>query len=228
MRTVAIISRKGGAGKTNIAVHLAACAEGKGMRAGIVDLDPQATSTKWGARRVENALSVGADVVSAQAFTLPKLLAEARSAGAQLMLLDTAPHADAMAVDAARAADFVLVPCRPAIADIEAIPASADIARLAGRPFAVVLNAAMAQGARADEARSELERLGLVVAPVEVGHRVASGDAMIPGQGVTEYRPGSAAAQEIERLFDWMLRHLGSDAASGRPVAVKTRRGIAA
>ena len=39
MRTVAIISRKGGAGKTNIAVHLAACAEGKGVRAGIVDLD---------------------------------------------------------------------------------------------------------------------------------------------------------------------------------------------
>ena len=228
MRTVAIISRKGGAGKTNVAIHLAACAEGKGMRAGIVDLDPQATSTKWGARRVENALSVGADVVSAQAFSLPKLLAEARSAGAQLMLLDTAPHADAMAVDAARAADFVLIPCRPAIADIEAIPASADIARLAGKPFAVVLNAAIAQGTRADEARSELERLGLVVAPVEVGHRVAFGDAMIPGQGVTEYRPGSPAAQEIEGLFDWMLRHFGVEAANGRPVVVKTRRRIAA
>jgi len=228
MCTVAIISRKGGAGKTNVAVHLAACAEGKGMRAGIVDLDPQATSTKWGARRVENALSVGADVVSAQAFSLPKLLAEARSAGAQLMLLDTAPHADAMAVDAARAADFVLIPCRPAIADIEAIPSSADIARLAGRPFAVVLNAAIAQGTRADEARSELERLGLVVAPVEVGHRVAFGDAMIPGQGVTEYRPGSPAAQEIEGLFDWMSRHFGVEAANGRLVAVKTRRRIAA
>ncbi len=228
MRTVAIISRKGGAGKTNVAVHLAACAEGKGMRAGIVDLDPQATSTKWGARRVENALSVGADVVSAQAFSLPKLLAEARSAGAHLMLLNTAPHADAMAVDAARAADFVLIPCQPAITDIEAIPASADIARLAGRPFAVVLNAAIAQGTRADEARSELERLSLVVAPVEVGHRVAFGDAMILSQGVTEYRPGSAAAQEIEGLFDWMLRHFEVEAANGRPVAVKTRRRIAA
>ncbi len=227
MHTVAIISRKGGAGKTNVAVHLAACAEGKGMRAGIVDLDPQATSTKWGARRAERAFA-GADVVSAQAFSLPKLLAEARSAGASLMLLDTAPHADAMAVDAARATDFVLIPCRPAIADVEAIPASADIARLAGRPFAVVLNAAVAQGTRADEARSELERLGLVVAPVEMGHRVAFGDAMIPGQGVTEYRPGSAAAQEIERLFDWMLRHFGPDTASDRPVAAKARRRIAA
>lgn len=198
------------------------------MRAGIVDLDPQATSTKWGARRTESALFTGADVVSSQAFSLPKLLAEAHSAGAGLMLLDTAPHADAIAVDAARAADFVLIPCRPAIADIEAIPASADIARLAGKPFAVVLNAAVAQGTRADEARSELERLGLVVAPVEVGHRVAFGDAMIPGQGVTEYRPGSAAAQEIQELFDWMLRHLGSDAANGRPIAAKTRRRIAA
>ncbi len=228
MHIVAIISRKGGAGKTNVAVHLAACAECKGLRTGVVDLDPQATATKWGARRAGSGLLVGVEVVSAQAFSLPKLLAEARGVGAGLMLLDTAPHADAMAVDAARAADFVLIPCRPAIADLEAIPASADIARLASKPFAVVLNAVGAQGTRADEARSELERLGLLVAPAEIGHRVAFGDAMIPGQGVTEYRPGSAAAQEIEGLFDWLLSHLEAGAAHGRAVAVRKSRGVAA
>ena len=51
---------------------------------------------------------------------------------------------------------------------------------------------------------------------------------MIPGQGVTEYRPGSAAALEIERLFDWMLRHFASGTSSGLPVASKARRRIAA
>ena len=78
--------------------------------------------------------------------------------------------------------------------------------------------------------RAELERLGLVVAPAEVGHRVAFGDAMIPGQGVTEYRPGSTAAQEIEGLFDWMLRHLGAETERprGRPMAAKKSREIAA
>ena len=204
MHVVAMVSRKGGAGKTNLAVHLAACAEGKGIPTGIIDLDPQGTATKWGLRRVENGLRLGADVISAQPAGVPKLLQTAKQAGAKLMILDTAPHADSMAVDAARAADFVLIPCRPAIADLEAIPASADIARLARTPFAVVLNAVGAQGSRENEARQELQRLGLDLAPVALGHRVAYGDAMIPGEGVSEHRTSSQAAEEVEALFDWL------------------------
>jgi chromosome partitioning protein len=201
---VAMISRKGGAGTTNLAVHLAACAEGKGIPAGIIDLDPQGTATKWGVRRQENELRSGAEVISAQPTSVPRLLNTARGAGAQLMILDTAPHADSIAVDAARVSDFVLIPCRPAIADLEAIPASADIARLAKTPFAVVLNSVGAQGARENEARQELQRLGLELAPTALGHRVAYADAMIPGEGVTEHRNGAQAAAEIEALFTWL------------------------
>jgi chromosome partitioning protein len=199
-----MISRKGGAGKTNLAVHLAACAEGKGIPTGIVDLDPQGTATKWGIRRQENELRSGAEVISAQPTSVPRLLNTARGAGAHLMILDTAPHADSIAVDAARAADFVLIPCRPAIADLEAIPASADIARLAKTPFAVVLNSVGPQGARENEARQELVRLGLDLAPASLGQRVAYADAMIPGEGVTEHRNGAQAAAEIEALFTWL------------------------
>jgi len=201
---IAMISRKGGAGKTNLAVHLAACAEGKGIPTGIVDLDPQGTATKWGMRRLENELRSGAEVMSAQPTSVPRLLEAAKSAGAQLMILDTAPHADSIAVDAARVANFVLIPCRPAIADLEAIPASADIARLAKAPFAVVLNSVGTQGARESEARQELRRLGLDLAPTALGHRVAYADAMIPGEGVTEHRNGAQAAAEIEALFTWL------------------------
>src|SRR3954470_8097062 len=104
MWTVAMISRKGGAGKTDLAVHLAACAEGSGLATGVVDLDPQGTATKWGLRRAEASIRAGAEVVSALPASLPKLLQTARKSGAQLMILDTAPHADAMAVEAARAA----------------------------------------------------------------------------------------------------------------------------
>jgi chromosome partitioning protein len=120
------------------------------------------------------------------------------------MILDTAPHADSIAVDAARAANFVLIPCRPAIADLEAIPASADIARLARAPFAVVLNSIGTQGARENEARQELQRLGLDLAPAAIGHRVAYADAMIPGEGVTEFRNATQAAAEIDALFTWL------------------------
>ena len=220
-----MISRKGGAGKTNLAVHLAACAEGRGISTGVVDLDPQGTATKWGLRRADGGLRNGAEVVSAQPASLPKLLESAKRAGAKLMILDTAPHADSLSVDAARASSFVLIPCRPAIADLEAIPASADIARLAKRPFAVVLNAVGAQGSREAEARQELERLGLDVAPTALGHRVAYGDAMIPGEGVTEHRPGSQSSLEIEALFDWIMKKV--DLSNARMVEPATSREVA-
>ena len=224
MRTIAMISRKGGAGKTNLAVHLAACAEGRGVPTGVVDLDPQGTATKWGLRRTEG-FRTGAEVISAQPASLPKLLESARRAGAKLMILDTAPHADSLSVDAARASSFILIPCRPAIADLEAIPASADIARLAKRPFAVVLNAVGAQGSREAEARQELERLGLDLAPIALGQRVAYGDAMIPGEGVTEHRPGSQSAVEIEALFNWLMQRV--DQSDVRPLEVTTSREVA-
>jgi chromosome partitioning protein len=70
MRTIAIISQKGGAGKTTLAVHLAVYAEQSGLTTAVIDLDPQATAAKWGDRREE----APPGVISAQAARLPQLL----------------------------------------------------------------------------------------------------------------------------------------------------------
>ena len=47
MKTVAIISQKGGAGKTTLALHIATAAEQSGMRAAMLDMDPQGTAEAW-------------------------------------------------------------------------------------------------------------------------------------------------------------------------------------
>jgi len=129
-------SQKGGAGKTTLAIHLAVAAEGDGKQSAIVDLDPQASAANWGDSRKEETPVI----VSAQPSWLDKVLAAAKSAGAVLAIIDTAPYSESASLAAARAADFIIVPCRPAVLDLHAISHSIDSIKLAGRPASVMLN----------------------------------------------------------------------------------------
>jgi chromosome partitioning protein len=51
MKTILVASSKGGVGKTTIATHLAAQSALAGQRTVLVDVDPQASSTRWAERR---------------------------------------------------------------------------------------------------------------------------------------------------------------------------------
>jgi chromosome partitioning protein len=47
MHTIALISQKGGVGKTTLAIHLATAFETAGRRTLLVDLDPQTSAAEW-------------------------------------------------------------------------------------------------------------------------------------------------------------------------------------
>ena len=51
MKTLAILFRKGGSGKSTFAVHLAVAAARAGQTTALIDLDPQAAAVKWRNRR---------------------------------------------------------------------------------------------------------------------------------------------------------------------------------
>src|SRR5262245_33178624 len=137
MKTIAVISQKGGAGKSTLALHLAVSADNDGKVAVVIDLDPQASAASW--KDLRKARSP--DIVSAQAARLPQVLDTARLHGAKFAVIDTAPHSETAALAAARAADLVLIPCRPAILDLRAISASVELVKLARKPACIVLNA---------------------------------------------------------------------------------------
>src|SRR3546814_6185850 len=58
MKVITVISQKGGAGKTTLAIHLAAAGMGAGLTALILDTDPQATARHWSEWRGSSALEV--------------------------------------------------------------------------------------------------------------------------------------------------------------------------
>ena len=201
MQAVAVISQKGGAGKTTLALNLAVASERAGCPSVIVDIDPQASAAAWGDSR-EGDTPV---VVSAQAARLAEVLETAKEHGARLTIIDTAPHAQTDALNAARAADLVLVPCRPSVLDLRAIGASADVAALARTPAIAVLCAVPPRGQLANEAEEALRAAGLDVAPVRVGHRAAFVHAATAGAGVLEHAPESKAAEEVRALYAWVV-----------------------
>ncbi len=114
MKVVAILSQKGGTGKTTVSLHLAVAAERRAKSVAVIDLDPQASSAGWKDSRASDTPVV----VSIPHTRLAQALQTAEEAGADLALIDTAPHSEAAAVAAAKAADLVLIPCRPGILDL--------------------------------------------------------------------------------------------------------------
>ena len=82
MKIVAIISQKGGAGKTTLALHLAAAAEAAGLSSVVVDLDPQASAAGWKDSRAQESPVV----ISLPHTRLAQGLEAAREGGAALVV----------------------------------------------------------------------------------------------------------------------------------------------
>jgi len=200
MKTIAIISQKGGAGKTTLAVHLATAAALSGHNAAIIDLDPQGTAASWGDRRKADT----PEVVSGQAARLSVLIEAARTNGADFLVVDTAPNADQTALRAAQAADVVLIPCRAATFDLEAIQATLTLGQLAQKAAYVVLNAIPPRSGIGREAAEGLTVQGAQVAPVMLSQRAAFTHGVIDGRTAQEFEPGGKAAEEVASLYAWL------------------------
>ena len=202
MLTLTFLSQKGGAGKTTLACAMAVAGESTGHATVLVDLDPQGTASKWfELREAETPV-----VTATSPERLAAVLGAAHTAGAQLVVIDTAPQVSEAALEAARAADMILIPCRPSAADLSAIGASVDLARQAGVPAHAILNAAPVRNPLTEQAREAIARYGVNTVPTVIHQRIDHVHAYTAGLCATELAPRSKAARELEALFAWITQ----------------------
>jgi chromosome partitioning protein len=201
MRTLALVTQKGGAGKTTLAACLAVVAAEAGERVIALDLDPQGSLAAWGDDRSADAPAVDS-LPADKVAQLPQVLAALAKQGYTLALLDCAGIASTATNLAIKAADMCLIPTRPTRLDIRATKPTIEALLGLKQPFSFVLNQCppSTRGSRASEAAMGLQLMGSLVEP-KICQRADFQDALAAGQGVTEYAPSSKAAEEIRQLW---------------------------
>jgi len=210
LRVLALAVQKGGTGKTTLAASLAVAAAEAGEQVTALDLDPQGSLAGWGALRKNDGRS-GSDAVAVDRVQpwemgqLSEILGILADQGTTLAVLDTAGSASGLA-PALKDADFVLMPVRPSRLDI--VAARPTLQALVGlglrERLALVLNQCPPPPSpRTSAYAAQLRALGVLAEPGII-HRVDHQDALATGLGVTEFAPGSQAAEEVRALWAWI------------------------
>ena len=206
-KIITIAQQKGGAGKTTLAAHLAV-AWAAIARVAVVDIDPQASLSTWFRLRQERrAASVpGIEVAALSGWRITGEV-ERLAKRHDVVVIDSAPHAEVEARIAVRAASLVLVPVQPSPMDVWATRPTLELARAERVPALVVLNRVPARATLTEAMTAELNALGVPLASARIGNRVALAAALAAGRGILEAAPTSRAAAEIAALAKEVLQY---------------------
>jgi cellulose biosynthesis protein BcsQ len=205
MNVVVFASRKGGSGKSTLAAHLGSYMAEHSRPTLLIDADLQGSLALW--HRVRETRDLGLHVGTKH---LAATLAKARRAGAEWVLIDTPPNAEAPVAEAIWHADLVVIPMRPGLFDVDAVQATIQMCRDLKKPFAVVINAAPAKNGLEDpsvaDARGAMQALDVPTWTGQITHRPELSLSLAHGAGVSEFSAGSAASAEIGSLWRALTR----------------------
>jgi chromosome partitioning protein len=216
MKTIAVLSRKGGAGKTTMAVSLGIAAQQAGLKAVVADIDPlRSAAVVLGSRT--DAASI---LIETTARKLKAVREACRRTGCDLLIIDTPPAPSNEVVKAIEIADFCLAVARPSALDLAAIADTIELIWKHRRQGLVVLNQCppARNGVEASVTRQALQILEFSRVPVaasRIRSRLAYQQAANERLGVSEFAPHSEAALDLQRL----LVEVGELIASARSCA---------
>ena len=208
MHVLAFASRKGGAGKSTLAAHLAAHVHSRSRRCLLIDDDPQGSLTLWNELRAEAALPL--KIVKRGISDIVK---KASRKGVEWIFVDTPPNTSPSVLEAVEAATLVIIPCRPGLFDIDAVQETIRCAREARTPFAVVFNAAPPKRQHTESpavtvARKCLAELDVPVWGGQITHRASYSLALADRNGVQGYDFDPCSIAEISGLWSAVERSI--------------------
>ena len=203
MRILALVSQKGGVGKTTLAGHLAVAAERGGETVALLDTDPQGSlAAWWNSRTAETPLFVRGNLTE-----LRQQLAELEKMGIHLVVIDTPPAITAHIQLVVECADLIVIPARPSPHDLRAVGGTIELVEPTGKPMIFVVNGATQRAKITADAAIALSQHG-TVAPTTIHQRVDFANSMIDGRTVGELDANSNSAREVAELWNYVNTRL--------------------
>jgi chromosome partitioning protein len=201
MNVLAFASRKGGAGKSTLAAHLAAYVQSPTRPCLLIDEDPQGSLSLWNGLHPELALPlkrVKRDI----AHTVKK----AERNGYEWVFIDTPSNSSVSVIDAIEVATLVVIPCRPGLFDIDAVQETIGFAQKVRTPYAVVFNGAPPKRQTIESpavtlARRWLAQMDVPVWGGQITHRASLSLALGEGDGAKGCDSDPCSSAEIAGLW---------------------------
>lgn len=212
MFIIGVCGRKGGSGKTTVAVHLAAELASRKHKVVLIDCDVQGSATYWAEPgklpMPVKHMPIDSDREVAQwSRTI-------RDIDADYLVLDSPPHLDAALGGVIALSDVAVVPCGPSGLDLIATGETVGLireireAKGTGKPVIVLVpNRTDHRTASGKELSATLGEMSEVVSP-EIRLRTAFSDAFNSGEWVGKYAPHSPAHSEMSELVTFVLKHI--------------------
>lgn len=206
MKTVSVLNRKGGVGKTTIATNLARTLQLRGYEVILIDTDPQGSASDWCETAIEN------DNPSPPTFTVDRPTIHEQLPqlnGYDVAIVDGVAKVSEMDVSSIKASDLVLIPVRPSAVDVWAVGEIVDLVQtrreVSDGPEAALVPSQAIVGTNLAEAASE----ALTAFELDVWkgtcQRIAYARAMGQGKGVVDMASADKARTEIEELTDRVI-----------------------
>jgi chromosome partitioning protein len=204
---VAIVSSKGGVGKTTVTQCLAVEALRQGIAAAIIDADPQKSAADWGEQRAAADMDAPT-VIALGSKSLASVVTDLKKRGAGMIFIDTPPHS-APAINAALdVSTGSIMVTRPNPMDLRALEATWSIVSRMKKPAAAIFtqtppgNRARALGL----AQSRLEELEMPFCPTPISYTLSFPYAQAEALSVQEREPTGKARAEIAEIWGWLKR----------------------
>lgn len=219
-KIITVSSSKGGAGKTTTVMSLAAYWASVGKKVGVIDTDPNKSSSRWYEKGKNKGFFEGIEFL--QQLNDKEIISTARDmiGRVDILLIDVAGIASVSLLKAAGIADLVVIPAQPSEDDfLEAINTSGivkEAEELTKRqiPFRTLITRAK-QGTRVlDHVVAQLEKLKFPVFKTVIYDRTIYAASRFNGATPVTAEPSGDGSREIRSLADEIETLLAIDAAT--------------